>query len=156
MESLAPAFQIGSVTVAKVEEQLLRGIPPSFLYPELTSEEFAITQPALSASDLDPSRDTLVLSVHTWVVRTPRHLILIDTASGNDKERPTNPLFHRQSLPYLKRLKEAGVDPEAVDFVFNTHLHVDHSGWNTRVLDRRCVPAFPGDRTGLPEAEQED
>ncbi len=155
MGGLAPAFQVGSVTVAKVEEQLLRGIPPSFLYPGLTPEEFAITQQALAASDLEPSRDALVLSVHTWVVRTPRHLILIDTASGNDKERPTNPLFHRQSLPYLERLKEAGVDPEAVDFVFNTHLHVDHSGWNTRLLNGKWVPTFPNARYVFPKAERD-
>ncbi len=139
----------------KVEEQLLHAIPPSFLYPGMTPEEFAAVEPTLTASDLEPSRDALVLSVHTWVVRTPRHLILIDTGSGNDKERPTNPLFHRQNLPYLERLDQAGVDPEAVDFVFNTHLHVDHSGWNTRLVNGKWIPTFPNARYVFPKAERD-
>lgn len=155
MGNLAAAFKIGDVTVTKVEEQLLRAIPPTFLYPELATQEFAKLEQTLTANDLEPSREALVLSVHTWVVRTPRHLILIDTASGNDKERPTNPLFHRQKLPYLDRLKEAGVDPEAVDFVFNTHLHVDHSGWNTRLVNGRWVPTFPQARYVFPKAERD-
>src|ERR1700733_6233699 len=111
MGGSGPVFQIGDVSLVKVEEQLLHAIPPSFLCPGITPEEFAAIQPTLTASDLEPSRDALVLSVHTWVVRTPRHLILIDTGGGNDKERPTNPLFHRKSLPYLQRLEQVGVDP---------------------------------------------
>ncbi|WP_225703347.1 MBL fold metallo-hydrolase [Bradyrhizobium cenepequi] len=141
--------------MTKVEEQLLRTVPPSFLYPGLTSEEFAIAQATLAASDVEPPRDALILSVHTWVVKTPRHLILIDTASGNDKERPTNPLFHRQNLPYLEQLRQAGVSPEAVDFVFNTHLHVDHSGWNTRLSNGKWVPTFPNARYVFPMAERD-
>jgi glyoxylase-like metal-dependent hydrolase (beta-lactamase superfamily II) len=155
MGGSGPVFQIGDVSLVKVEEQLLHAIPPSFLCPGITPEEFAAIQPTLTASDLEPSRDALVLSVHTWVVRTPRHLILIDTGGGNDKERPTNPLFHRKSLPYLQRLEQVGVDPEAVDFVFNTHLHVDHSGWNTRLINGKWVPTFPNARYVFPKAERD-
>ena len=45
--------------------------------------------------------------------------------------------------PYLADLAAAGVAPEAVDFVCCTHLHVDHAGWNTRLVDGRWVPTFP-------------
>jgi glyoxylase-like metal-dependent hydrolase (beta-lactamase superfamily II) len=48
--------------------------------------------------------------------------------------------------PYLERLHAAGVAPEAVDYVFCTHLHVDHVGWNTRRADGRWVPTFPNAR----------
>ena len=48
--------------------------------------------------------------------------------------------------PYLENLAAAGVTPEVVDFVFCTHLHVDHVGWNTRLRDGRWVPTFPNAR----------
>jgi glyoxylase-like metal-dependent hydrolase (beta-lactamase superfamily II) len=38
------------------------------------------------------------------------------------------------------------VEPEAVDYVFCTHLHVDHCGWNTQLKDGRWVPTFPNAR----------
>jgi glyoxylase-like metal-dependent hydrolase (beta-lactamase superfamily II) len=44
---------------------------------------------------------------------------------------------------YLKRLADAGVRPEQVDYVMCTHMHTDHVGWNTRLRDGRWVPTFP-------------
>ena len=40
-------------------------------------------------------------------------------------------------------LPRAGVHPEEVDYVFCTHMHVDHVGWNTRLENGRFVPTFP-------------
>ena len=61
-------------------------------------------------------------------------VVLIDTGCGNDKVRnePAFRRFHGLNLPYLDRLAECGVRPEDVTLVINTHLHVDHVGWNTR------------------------
>ena len=46
-------------------------------------------------------------------------------------------------LPYLDRLALAGVRPDDVTHVINTHLHVDHVGWNTGLAEGRWVPTFP-------------
>jgi glyoxylase-like metal-dependent hydrolase (beta-lactamase superfamily II) len=43
---------------------------------------------------------------------------------------------------YLERLKEAGVEPDQVDMVMCTHLHVDHVGWNTKLENGKWVPTF--------------
>ena len=80
------------------------------------------------------------------MVQTPTHTVLIDTATGNDKLRPTAPVFHRLKEPFLERLQAIGVSPETVDFVLLTHLHADHVGWNTRLQDERWVPTFPNAR----------
>src|SRR5205085_7028119 len=32
---------------------------------------------------------------------------------------------------------------EDIDYVFCTHLHIDHTGWNTMLRDGRWVPTFP-------------
>jgi glyoxylase-like metal-dependent hydrolase (beta-lactamase superfamily II) len=47
------------------------------------------------------------------------------------------------NFPYLEELGKAGVQPEEIDFVMCTHLHIDHVGWNTRLQDGRWVPTFP-------------
>lgn len=91
----------------------------------------------------DPTTGTLIQSIHTWLVRTPHHTILIDTATGNDKNRPDIPPLDRLNEPFLARLAAAGVTPEDVDFVLLTHVHADHVGWNTRLVDGRWMPTFP-------------
>ena len=58
-----------------------------------------------------------------------------------------NPTFvqrHRDWLlpDHYARLKPAGVEPDQVDMVMSTHLHVDHVGWNTRLENGKWVPTF--------------
>lgn len=155
MSDLGKEYHIAGVTVRKVQEQYLHDVPPSFLYPSAKSEDIKAIGPRLAGIDMDEDRDTLVVSIHTWLVKTPDHVILIDTGSGNDKERPRNPGFHHQTIPFLDRLRRAGVAPEDVDFVINTHLHVDHSGWNTVLQDGKWVPTFKNARYIFPRVEQE-
>lgn len=97
----------------------------------------------------------LIVSIGTWVVKTPQHTILIDTATGNDKNLPLNPDLANLHLPYLERLQEADVTPEEVDYVLLTHLHVDHVGWNTKLVDGKWVPTFPNATYVFPIKEQE-
>jgi glyoxylase-like metal-dependent hydrolase (beta-lactamase superfamily II) len=52
-------------------------------------------------------------------------------------------VWSRLDTDYLDNLAAAGVRPEDVDIVVNTHLHVDHVGWNTRLDGRTWVPTFP-------------
>ena len=77
----------------------------------------------------------------SFVVRTPHHVILIDTCTGEDKGYPAPMDFPKQ--PWLDGLKAAGLGFNDIDYVFCTHLHIDHSGWNTVLRDGRWVPTFP-------------
>ena len=83
--------------------------------------------------------------MQSWLVRDGRNVIVIDTGCGNGKARefPAFRRFHMLDLPYLDRLAAAGVAPEQVTHVINTHLHVDHVGWNTVRADGRWTPTFP-------------
>jgi len=54
-------------------------------------------------------------------VTTPRATILVDTCSGNDKERPHKLRYHRRNWPYLANLAAAGFAPEDIDYVPCTH-----------------------------------
>jgi glyoxylase-like metal-dependent hydrolase (beta-lactamase superfamily II) len=37
----------------------------------------------------------------------------------------------------------AGYHPDSINYVLCTHLHVDHVGWNTRLVNGKWVPTFP-------------
>ncbi|WP_432013631.1 MBL fold metallo-hydrolase [Streptomyces cucumeris] len=95
----------------------------------------------------------MVISDHTWVVRTPRATVLIDTCWGNDKPRPG--FGGNLDTPWLRLLEELGVTPDDVDIVVCTHLHSDHVGWNTRLVDGKWIPTFPKARYVVPRAEFE-
>lgn len=90
-----------------------------------------------------PERDRFPVSIHTWLLRASRNTVLIDTCAGNGKERPTYRRLGGLKTPYLDNLASAGVRPQDVDFVICTHFHVDHVGWNTKLIDGRWQPTFP-------------
>ena len=52
-------------------------------------------------------------------------------------------------------MRALGVAPEAIDFVFCTHLHADHVGWNTKLENGRWVPTFPNARYVFAKREYE-
>lgn len=134
-------MRIGDIAVARVVEAEGPFAPLDFLLPQFRPEmlqEHAWLQPTFVDEQV-----RVVMSFHSYVLRTPRHVILVDGCVGNGKERPARPMWHRQDVPYLERLAAAGVRPEQVDVVFCTHLHADHVGWNTRLRDGRWVPTFP-------------
>lgn len=155
MRHVNKVYQIGDTTITRIDEMRLTAALPSDLYPQWDSEELAPNRYWLTPRDMDATTGHLIQSVHSWLVRTKHHTILIDTGSGNDKERPRNRIFHHLDNPYLERLAAAGVDPADVDHVLHTHLHVDHCGWNTRLVDGRWVPTFPNARHVFSRAEED-
>ncbi|CAM5436843.1 hypothetical protein SANTM175S_10655 [Streptomyces antimycoticus] len=87
--------------------------------------------------------------------RSEGKTILVDTGVGNHKHRPYAPVWSYLNTDFLGNLARAGVRPEDVDIVINTHLHVDHVGWNTRLDGRQWVPTFPNATYILPERDFE-
>jgi glyoxylase-like metal-dependent hydrolase (beta-lactamase superfamily II) len=146
-------YRVGAITVTRVTEQCGPGFLPGVLYPDWDPAVLQEAGAAMLPDGLDPASGKLISSIHTWVVRTPHHTILIDTCAGNHKHRPALPRLHQLDLPFLDRLAKAGVRPEAVDFVLCTHLHADHCGWNTRLIDGRWVPTFPNAKYVFSRAE---
>lgn len=142
--------KIGDYTITKIEEQVIPGIPGAYLYPTATEADIAAGEKNLTAGDMDEDRQGFNVAVHAWLVQSPDRVILVDTASGNAKQRPNNPLFHNLDFPFLERLEAAGVKPEDVDYVLNTHLHVDHVGWNTFLKGSEWVPTFANARYFMP------
>jgi len=134
---------VGDIRIDRVLEVEQPYFELGFLLPGAPPDLIAENADWLKPHFVDPADDRLILAFQTFVIRTGRHTILVDTCTGNDKERPQRPNWHRQKHDYLGRLRALGVAPEAVDFVFCTHLHADHVGWNTKLEDGRWVPTFP-------------
>ncbi len=134
--------RVGPYEITRVAEIDRMGLEPNFLFGNVTPEIIAANRGWLGPRLIEPD-DKLVLSFHSFVVRTPHHTILVDTCNGNDKQRPSMTAWHMMKTPYLETLAAAGVRPEDVDYVMCTHLHTDHVGWNTRLVDGKWVPTFP-------------
>ena len=86
--------------------------------------------------------DTWSLNFRAWIVRVDDKIIVIDPCNGNGRPNPV-PAFDMLDIPFLERFEATGVRAEDVDFVFCTHLHHDHCGWNTVLRNGRWVPTFP-------------
>lgn len=146
-------WRIGEVTITRVLEFEMPFVAPDILYPESMREMIERHRSWLEPELLDPATGRLVLAFHSLIIETPRHTILVDTCSGNDKERPHKTGYHRKAWPYLENLATAGFSPEAIDIVLCTHLHADHVGWNTRRVDGNWIPTFPRARYLLTREE---
>ncbi|HWA37924.1 MAG TPA: MBL fold metallo-hydrolase [Burkholderiales bacterium] len=138
------SWSIGPVTVTRIEEMLGYGsFPPAQYFVGFEREVLERHLGWLAPNHYAPEKDAIITSVHSWLIRTPRHTILLDCCAGNHKERTYWPRFHRLDTPFLERLAAAGARPEDIDIVLCTHLHADHIGWNTVLRDGRWVPTFP-------------
>ncbi|MEZ5923618.1 MAG: MBL fold metallo-hydrolase [Hyphomicrobiaceae bacterium] len=89
----------------------------------------------------DQATGRMIITYQTFVVRTPRHTVLIDTCTGEDKGYAAPLDFPKQ--PWRDAFDAAGLTSESITHVFCTHLHFDHTGWNTRLENGRWVPTFP-------------
>jgi glyoxylase-like metal-dependent hydrolase (beta-lactamase superfamily II) len=88
----------------------------------------------------------LTVSVHSFVLESQDKTIIVDTCMGNDRILPGYDDMSNLQTPFLSNLEDAGYPPDAVDLVLCTHLHFDHIGWNTRLIDGKWVPTFTNAR----------
>ena len=142
-------WQIGKVKVTRIVE--LESVGGSkFILPDATPE--ACREIDWLAPHFMDDQGRLRMSVHALVVDTGSRRILVDTCIGNDKERSVPAWSHLQTR-FLEDLEAAGYPVGSIDTVLCTHLHVDHVGWNTRLVDGQWVPTFPHARYLFSERE---
>jgi glyoxylase-like metal-dependent hydrolase (beta-lactamase superfamily II) len=92
------------------------------------------------------------VGLNSVVVRTGQQTILIETGIGNKLPERLIKIFG-QPAKLLDNLAGAGISPEDIDIVINTHLHFDHCGWNTVLQGGKVVPTFPKAKYYAPEGE---
>lgn len=146
--------KIGEIEVWRILEINGPYLSPEELFPNDGS--VARNAIAIYAPDqLCAKTGGLILPIQGFLLKTPKHVILVDSCVGNNKDNAHPDWNMRSDDRFMTALIAAGVTPEDIDYVLCTHLHTDHVGWNTKLEDGRWVPTFPNARYLIPDADNE-
>jgi glyoxylase-like metal-dependent hydrolase (beta-lactamase superfamily II) len=137
------SWTIGAVKITKFVELEITG-HTRFILPQATPE--AVREISWLTPHFADGEGQLKMSIHSLVVETPTRRIIVDTGLGNDKQNRIAPGWNGLNGPFLEDLAAAGYPHQSIDTVLCTHLHVDHVGWNTRLVDGRWAPTFANAR----------
>jgi len=88
------------------------------------------------------ARNMLTVGTNSLLVRDGKRTVLIETGIGPKLNEKSQAIYKNQAR-LMKSFDEAGVAPDEVDIVINTHLHFDHCGWNTHYRNGEAVATFP-------------
>jgi len=136
-------WKIGDVEITRIVEVNNWEDDITMLLPDATTDT-VLAYPWLQPHFATPE-GKMILSFQCFVMRTPEHQIMLDTCIGADRQREFD-VFTNMQTDFLDDLAHAGFSPEDIDVVLCTHLHFDHVGWNTRLVDGKWVPTFPNAR----------
>lgn len=112
-------FTVGDVEVVAMFDASLSRSPRGMFgeYAQGIRDEFAHT---LS------EQGRITMPVTSYLIRSAGQTCVVDTGIGGRARASGFPAGELD-----QRLREIGVDPAEVQRVVHTHLHVDHTGWNT-------------------------
>ena len=134
-------LKVGDVTISSIIERAGPWRKPVDMFPSYDHEVAREHLRTLDPVCFEAASGLMYITYQTFVVRTPKHLVLVDTCTGEDKGHPAP--FDFDKKPWLDNFKTAGLAFEDITHVFCTHLHIDHTGWNTKLVNGRWVPTFP-------------
>ena len=145
---------LGGVTVTRVKEYYgTVEMTPAQFFPDSDRATWERHRDWLAPDFWHPDTDECHNAVQSWLLRSEGRTILVDTGVGNHKERPYAATWSHLETEFLDNLAAAGVRPEDIDLVINTHLHIDHVGWNTYLDGRTWVPTFPNATYLMPQRD---
>jgi glyoxylase-like metal-dependent hydrolase (beta-lactamase superfamily II) len=133
-------WKIGAVEVARIVEVNAFEDNISMLLKDETAEfvkQYAWLQPHFATA-----AGLMKISFQAFVLRSRGKNVMIDTCIGADRKREYD-VFCNLKTSFLEDISAAGFPAGSIDAVLCTHLHFDHVGWNTRLVNGRWVPTFP-------------
>jgi glyoxylase-like metal-dependent hydrolase (beta-lactamase superfamily II) len=145
-------WTVGKVKITKIVELETIG-STRFILPLASNEEIRKLPWLIPHFATEEGR--LKMSIHALVLETPSQRIVVDTGLGNDKEGRKVPTWNNRTGPFLEAMTAAGFPPDSIDTVLCTHLHVDHVGWNTKLVDGQWAPTFANARYVFGKTEYE-
>ena len=132
-------YRVGDALISCVVESQNPGIPARFFFPDATATRWRATRGWCPTSPTPRGR--ISMRVQAFVVELGGRVVVVDPCVGNGKQRAL-PFWNERSWPFLERFAAAGFAPARIDTVVHTHLHADHVGWDTRLVDGAWVPTF--------------
>ena len=104
---------------------------------------FGVVPKTLWSKQAPADENNLVRAgLNSVLVRTGEKNLLIETGAGNKLPDKMVQIFG-QPAQLLEALTQAGLEPDDIDVVINSHLHFDHCGWNTVRRNGRAIATFP-------------
>ncbi len=88
-------------------------------------------------------RNRITMSMNALLIRAAAQRILVETGAGDKWTDKRRDIYGFGGTRLLPQLADHGIEPDDIDIVINTHLHFDHCGWNTRIVNGVAVPTFP-------------
>ena len=106
-----------------------------------------VPKPMWEKKSRPDERNRILLAMNCLLIRAAGKTILVESGAGDKWDEKRRQIYSFEGSPRLpEQLAAQGVKPDQVDFVINTHLHFDHCGWNTRIVDGKARPMFPNAR----------
>lgn len=133
-------WRIGEVEVARIVEVENWQDDIAMLLPDAKAEfvqQFPWLLPHFATLD-----GRMIINFQAFVLRSRGWTVMIDTCIGADRQREFS-VFCNLQTTFLADLEAAGFPPGQVSMVLCTHLHFDHVGWNTQLVNGKWVPTFP-------------
>jgi glyoxylase-like metal-dependent hydrolase (beta-lactamase superfamily II) len=115
---------VGDVTITSIIDRDGLWRRPEDMFPAYHPEVGRRHLAEMDACVFDSTSGKIIITCQTYVVRTPKHTILVDTCTGEDKGYGYPWGFPKQ--PWLDNFRKAKLRFEDIDYVFCTHLHIDH------------------------------
>jgi glyoxylase-like metal-dependent hydrolase (beta-lactamase superfamily II) len=137
----AAPLVVGDVRVSAIVERAGPWRTPEVNFPDADPAALARVLELVPAFTYDRAANMLMITYQTFVLRTRTCTVLVDTCVGEHTRRMPHMLYDK--TPWTAGFARHGLAFDAIDYVFCTHLHLDHVGWNTRLADGRLVPTFP-------------
>ena len=143
-------WQIGNVSITRIIETEDTSMTAEIMLPDATPER------VLAIGWLRPhfvdDDGRLISSIYSLLLESQGKRLVVDTCLGNDKPRAV-PDWNQRQGRFLDEIAAAGFPRESVDYVVCTHLHPDHVGWNTMLVNGAWVPTFPNARYLFSQAD---
>ena len=149
--SATPIYRVGSREVRVVSDGVVWldagavfGLVPKIMWQRVTGETNELNQ--------------IPLALNCLLMESDGKTVLVETGQGNkDFEQTRRRGWEPDHGKLLEDLARNGVLPEDVDIVINTHLHNDHTGWNTvHDSEGELAVTFPNARYYIQRGEWED
>jgi glyoxylase-like metal-dependent hydrolase (beta-lactamase superfamily II) len=136
-------WQIGDVRISRFVEMetLSKG---TFVLPDATLENIQKAGEWLRPHFADEN-GRVRMSIHAFLIESAGKRIIVDTCIGNDKQRGFLG-WNMLQTSFLSDLEKGGFPRDSINLVLCTHLHVDHVGWNTMLVEGRWMPTFTSAR----------
>lgn len=144
-------WTVGNTRLTPIVEAETSGIPVEFFFPAATATDVAKAD-WMSKGAADGG--LITFRVQSFVIeRLDEHgerdaeagLIVVDPCVGNHKQR-TLPFWNMLDTHWFDDFGAAGFAADDVTLVVHTHLHEDHIGWDTQLVDGVWQPTFTNAR----------